>query len=126
MNSFSFFSSELIVHRILILSIVVNKIFFKKNYYYYCYYYYYYCYCYYHCYEKKRKYNYRVTELEQGTFTPLVFTTTGGMAVECLRYHSRLAELLSAKKQEIRATPQQFHGSGRKCPLQFCGARSYA
>ena len=30
MNSFSFFSSELIVHRILILSIVVNKIFFKK------------------------------------------------------------------------------------------------
>ena len=25
-----------------------------------------------------------------------------------------------------RATPQQFHGSGRKYPLQFCGARSYA
>ena len=49
--------------------------------------------------EKKRKYNSRVTEIEQGTFTPLVFTTTGGMADECLRYHSRLAELLSAKKQ---------------------------
>ena len=30
--------------------------------------------------EKKRKYNSRVTEIEQGTFTPLVFTTTGGMA----------------------------------------------
>ena len=29
--------------------------------------------------EKKRKYNSRVTEIEQGTFTPLVFTTTGGM-----------------------------------------------
>ena len=28
--------------------------------------------------EKKRKYNSRVTEIEQGTFTPLVFTTTGG------------------------------------------------
>ena len=27
--------------------------------------------------EKKRKYNSRVTEIEQGTFTPLVFTTTG-------------------------------------------------
>ena len=26
--------------------------------------------------EKKRKYNSRVTEIEQGTFTPLVFTTT--------------------------------------------------
>ena len=54
--------------------------------------------------EKKRKYNSRVTEIEQGTFTPLVFTTTGGMADECLRYHSRLAELLSAKKQETYAT----------------------
>ena len=54
--------------------------------------------------KKKRKYNSRVTEIEQGTFTPLVFTTTGGMAVEYLRYHSRLAKLLSAKKQENYAT----------------------
>ena len=55
--------------------------------------------------EKKRKYNCRVTDIEQGTtFTPLVFTTTGGMADECLRYHSRLAELLPAKKQESYAT----------------------
>ena len=61
--------------------------------------------------EKKHKYNSRVTEIEQGTFTPLVFTTTGWIADECLRYHSRLAELLSAKKS-MRATPQQFHGSG--------------
>jgi len=50
--------------------------------------------------EKKRKYNSRVTEIEQGTFTPLVFTTTGGTADECLQYHSRIAKLLSAKKQE--------------------------
>ena len=57
-------------------------------------------------------------------FTPLVFKKTEGMADECLRYHSRLAELLSAKSK--RATLQQFHGSGRKFPLQFCGARSYA
>ena len=48
--------------------------------------------------QKKRKYNSRVTEIEQGTFTPLVFTTTRGMADECPRYHSRLADLLSAKK----------------------------
>ena len=54
--------------------------------------------------EKKRNYNPRVTEIEQGTFTPLVFTTTGGMGDECLRYHSRLAELLSAKKQESYVT----------------------
>ena len=53
--------------------------------------------------EKKRKYSCCVTEIEQDTFTPLVFTTTGGMAVECLRYRSRLAEPLSAKKaRELR------------------------
>ena len=34
----------------------------------------------------------------------MVFTTTGGMADECLRCHSRLAELLSAKKQESYTT----------------------
>ena len=38
--------------------------------------------------------------VERGTFTPLVFTTTGGMSDECQRYHSRLAELLAVKKQE--------------------------
>ena len=39
-------------------------------------------------------------EIEQGTFTPLVFTTTGGMADECVKYHSRLAELIANKKGE--------------------------
>ena len=62
--------------------------------------------------EKKRKFNSRVTEIEQGTFTPVVFTTTGGMADECLRYHSRLAELLSAKKQEIYVRYNNFMGQG--------------
>ena len=42
-----------------------------------------------------------IIEVEQGTFTPLVFTTTGGMAVECKRFHSRLAELLAIKKGEF-------------------------
>ena len=31
---------------------------------------------------------------------PLVFTTTGGMAEECERYHNGLAELLAIKKGE--------------------------
>ena len=57
---------------------------------------------------KKRLYASRVTEIEQGTFTPLVFTTTGGMAEECSRYHSRLAELLSSKKQEDYATTMSW------------------
>ena len=50
--------------------------------------------------EKKRQYAERVMEIEQGTFTPLVFTTTGGMADECAKYHSRLAELIANKKGE--------------------------
>ena len=41
-----------------------------------------------------------VMEIEQGTFTPLVFTTTEGMADECVKYHSRLAELIANKKGE--------------------------
>ena len=54
--------------------------------------------------EKKRKYNSRHRNKARHNFTPLVFTTTGGMTDECLRYHSRLAELLSAKTQESYAT----------------------
>ena len=41
--------------------------------------------------EKKHKDNSRVTEIEQGTFTPMVFTTKGGMADECLRYRESYA-----------------------------------
>jgi len=50
--------------------------------------------------EKKRKYANRVLKVEKGTFTPLVFSTTGGMGDECNRFHKRLAELLSIKKGE--------------------------
>ena len=50
--------------------------------------------------EKKRQYAETVLEIEQGTFTPLVFMTTGGMADECVKYHSRLAELIANSKGE--------------------------
>jgi len=35
--------------------------------------------------EKKLQYSSRVLDVEHGTFTPLVFTTTGGKDQECLR-----------------------------------------
>ena len=67
---------------------------------------------------KKRKYNSRVTEIEQGTFTPLVFTTTGGMAQECLRYHSRLAGAIICKKaRELRHN--DFMGQGESVLCNF-------
>ena len=50
--------------------------------------------------EKKRQYAERVMEIGQGTFTPLIFTSTGGMADEPVKYHSRLAELIANKKGE--------------------------
>ena len=50
--------------------------------------------------EKKRLYSRRVLDIEHETFTPLVFTTTGGMGKEYLMYHSRLAQLIAIKKGE--------------------------
>ena len=50
--------------------------------------------------EKKRLFSRRVLDIEHGTFTPLVFTTTDGMGKECLMYHSRLAQLIAIKKGE--------------------------
>ena len=50
--------------------------------------------------EKKRSYNQRVIEVEHATFTPLVFSTAGGESPECLKFHQRLATLLSSKRNE--------------------------
>ena len=50
--------------------------------------------------EKKTKYNKRVMEIEHGSFTPLVFTTSGVMSHECTKFHKALAEKLSIKKDE--------------------------
>ena len=49
---------------------------------------------------KKRKYNERVINVEKATFTPLIFTTTGGMAPECERLNKRLAERIALKQRE--------------------------
>ena len=48
----------------------------------------------------KRAYNERVMQIQQGTFTPLVFTVAGSMGPECLQYHKYLAEKLSNKTGE--------------------------
>ena len=41
--------------------------------------------------EKKSSYNKRIIEIEQGSFTPLVFSSTGGMARECALLYTRLS-----------------------------------
>ena len=54
--------------------------------------------------EKRRLYSRRTLDIAQGTFTPLVFSSTGGMGKECVRFYSRLAKLLAAKKGESYST----------------------
>ena len=50
--------------------------------------------------EKKRAYNDRILQVEKGSFSPLTFSTTGGMGPECTRFHKRVAELIAAKRGE--------------------------
>jgi len=45
--------------------------------------------------QKKREYGDCIREVELASFTPLVFSTTGGMGRERLVFYRRLAELLS-------------------------------
>lgn len=50
--------------------------------------------------KKKLEYGCRVREIEHGSFTPLVFTTNGGMAQEATVMYKRLASLLAEKRDE--------------------------
>ena len=50
--------------------------------------------------EKKRQYNQRVMDVEQGTFTPLIIGTNGGMGAECDMFIKNLADRLSIKQSE--------------------------
>ena len=50
--------------------------------------------------EKKRAYGERVLQVENGSFTPLVFSASGGMANECEMFYKRLAAMLADKRNE--------------------------
>ena len=47
--------------------------------------------------QKKRKYNQRILEGENGSFTPLVFTTNDGISTETKQFYRRLSQLLCEK-----------------------------
>ena len=53
--------------------------------------------------DKTRKYNQRILQVENGTFTPLVFTCFGGMIRECSRFFSQAAELLAEKRKQPKS-----------------------
>ena len=50
--------------------------------------------------EKKRKYNDRVMNIEQGTFTPLVYSTSGGLGNGCQTFHRQLANKIATKTSD--------------------------
>ena len=47
--------------------------------------------------EKKREYISQILSVEQGTFTPLAFSATGGMGRECSMLAKKLSQLISIK-----------------------------
>jgi hypothetical protein len=53
--------------------------------------------------EKKRKYNRRIIEIEQGHFTPLILSTSGGMGPECAIFVKLLAKKIAQKKNQDQA-----------------------
>ena len=46
---------------------------------------------------KKNEYNARVIQVEKASFTPLVFSTSGGMGEEATKFYKRLADKVSRK-----------------------------
>lgn len=58
--------------------------------------------------EKKRHYNERVNNIENGTFTPLVFSTSGGMGRECKTFYKRLCEMMAEKRGETSQRVTDF------------------
>ena len=50
--------------------------------------------------EKRRAYEQRIREVEHGSFTPLVFSTSGGMGRAATVAYKQLASLLAAKREQ--------------------------
>ena len=70
--------------------------------------------------EKKQTYNDRILNVEKGSFSPLIFSTTGGMGPECTRYHRRVAELIAAKRGEEYSDTMNFIRTKLRIALLNC------
>ena len=81
--------------------------------------------------DKKRAYNQRVVEVENATFTPLVFATNGGMGRECKTFYKRLAQMISEKRNINYSVASNFIRAKisfsllRSTLLCIRGSRSY-
>ena len=50
--------------------------------------------------EKKRSYNERIIQVEKSSFTPMVYSTLGGIGPEAEKHHKRISKLIAEKKNE--------------------------
>ena len=65
--------------------------------------------------EKKRKYEEKIREVEHGTFSPLVFSCTGGMGPLATVVYKRIATLLSEKNGQSYSMTLHW----LRCKLSF-------
>ncbi|KAG0729364.1 hypothetical protein GWK47_030507 [Chionoecetes opilio] len=70
--------------------------------------------------EKIREYGDRIQNVDHGSFTPLVFTTSGGMGPKAKCFYSRLADLMAEKKHQ----PRSHVVAWMRCRLSFSLLRS--
>ena len=54
---------------------------------------------------KKREYDDRVKQVKNWSFTPLVFSTTGGMGREATQFYQHLADQISMKENSHYSIP---------------------
>ena len=69
--------------------------------------------------KKRLEYGQRVVEVEHGSFTPLVCTTSAGMAPEATVFTKRLASMIADKRGEPYSTM-----AWQRCVISFCLLRS--
>ena len=70
--------------------------------------------------EKRQAYEQRVHEVEHGAFTPLVFSTSGGMGKAASITYKRLASLIATKREQ----PYSVVMGWLQCCLSFSLLRS--
>ena len=69
---------------------------------------------------KKRHYEQRIREVEHSSFTPLIFSTTGGLGPAASVFYKRLASMLAAKHNQ----PYGSTIGWLRCRLSFSLLRS--
>ena len=69
---------------------------------------------------KKREYGQRVRDIECGVFTPLVFSTNGGMGQEASTFYKRLADMIAQKRKHTYSVVMGW----LRCRLSFALIRS--